>query len=150
MNHGKVKTYIPYLMAGVVKGGNTEAGKKFAKLLLGKKAGNSDTNGIPVNQAAYDAVCKEKLHAQNVKDKSSISFGAQGSDKNYGFAYANLKQKEIDSFTEIMESLDKPSITNRVIQKIVLEQGKKYLREEQGLEDTADAILKKVNLYLAE
>ncbi len=150
MNHGKVKSYIPYLMAGVIKSGNTDAGKKFVKLLLGKKAGNSDTNGIPVNRSAYDEVCKEKLHAQNVKDESSISFSTQDSDKSYGFAHANLKQKEIDSFTAIMESLEKPSMTNRVIQKIVLEQGKKYLREEQKLEDTADAILKKVNLYLAE
>ncbi len=150
MNHDRIKSYIPYLMAGVVKSGNTDAGKKFVKLLLGKKAGNSDHNGIPVNRAAYDAVCKEKLHAQNVKDESSISFSAQGSDKSYGFAYANLKQEEIDSFTKIMESLEKPSITNRVIQKIILEQGKKYLQEEQGLEETADDILKKVNLYLAE
>ena len=150
MNHGKAKSYIPYLMAGVVKSGNTDAGKKFVKLLLGKKAGNSDNNGIPVNRAAYDAVCKEKLHAKNVKEEASMSVGEEGSDKTYGFDYANLKQKEIDSFTDIIESLEKPSMTNRVIQNIILEQGKKYLREEQGLEDAADSILKKVNLYLAE
>lgn len=150
MNYGKAKSYIPYLMAGVVKSGNTDAGKEFVRTLLGKKAENSDSNGIPVNRAAYDAVCKEKLHAQNVKDESSLVFSQQGSDKTYGFDFANLKQKEIDSFTEIMESLEKPSIANRVIQKIILEQGKKYLRGEQGLEDATDAILKKVNLYLAE
>lgn len=150
MNYDNAKSYIPYLMAGVTKGGNTDAGKKFVKLLLGKKAGNSDQNGIPVNRAAYDAVCKEKLNAQNVKDESSIGFSRAESDKTYGFDYTNLKQKDIDSFTAMIESLEKPSITNRVIQQIVLEQGKKYLLEEQGLEAAADAILKKVNLYLAE
>ena len=41
-------------------------------------------------------------------------------------------------------------MTNRVIQEIVLGQADKYLLGEQSLESTVDAVMKKVNLYLAE
>lgn len=150
LNRDRVKSYIPYLTAGVMKDGNTEAGKNFVKLLLGKQAENSESNGIPVNRAAFEALCQEKLDAQNVKDEVSICFSAPESDKTYGFDYVNLTQKDIDLFTDIIESLDQPAMTDRVIQEIVLEQGKQYLLDQQDLDKTVDAILKKVNLYLEE
>lgn len=150
MNHDKVKSFIPYLEAGVTKGGNTDTAKKFVSLLLEEKTQNSQSNGIPVNRKAFDAVCTEKMDAQNVKDQSSMGFSVSGSDKIFGYDYINLKQNDVDKFTEIVESLEKPSMTNRVIQEIILEQGVKYLHGEQDLDSTVDAILKKVNLYLAE
>ena len=151
MNHENVKSYIPYLLAGVTEGGNTETAKEFVKELLGKKAGSSELNGIPVNRAAYDKVITEKLDAQNVKDGYSVVFSGPTDDaKVYGYEYVNLTQGDIDKFTGIVTSLTKPALTNRVIQELVLEQGDKYLLGEQSLEDTVDAVLKKVNLYLAE
>lgn len=151
MNHENVKSYIPYLLAGVTEGGNKETAKEFVKELLGKKAGSSEQNGIPVNRAAYDKVITEKLDARNVKDGYSVAFCGQEEDaKVYGYEYVNLTQDDIDKFTGIVTSLTKPAMTNRVIQELVLEQGDKYLLGEQGLEDTVDAILQKVNLYLAE
>ena len=149
MNGEKVKSYIPYLMAGVVEGGNTEGAKLFVRELLGSKAGNSASNGIPVNRAAYNAVCEEKLDAQNVKDKSSVG-GTTKDGKDFGFEYVNLTKEDEDRFTKIVESLTRPAMTNRVIQEMVLEQGEKYLLGEQELESAVDAIQKKVNLYLAE
>lgn len=149
MNGEKVKSYVPYLMAGVLEGGNTESAKAFVRELLGSKAGNSASNGIPVNRAAYDAVCEEKLDDQNVKDGISVAFGEKDGP-TYGFDYVNLTREDEDKFTKIVESLTKPAMTNRVIQEMVLEQGDKYLLGEQSLESAVDAILKKVNLYLEE
>lgn len=149
LNGEKVKSYIPYLMAGIVEGGNTVAAKAFVRELLGRRAGNSASNGIPVNRAAYDAVCKEKLDAQNVKDKASVSAGTQGGE-HFGFSYVNLTREDEDKFTKIVESLVKPSMTDRVIQEMVLEQGDKYLRGEQTLEKSVEEIGRKVNLYLSE
>lgn len=150
MNGGKVKSYIPYLMAGVTESGSKETAKAFVRELLGKKAGNSPSNGIPVNRAAYDAVCEEKLHAQNVKDKTSLSVSRGDGGESVGFDYVDLTKKDEDKFTKIVESLTKPAMTNRVIQEMVLEQGEKYLLGEQSLESAVEAIFKKVNLYLAE
>lgn len=150
LNGDKVKAYIPYLLAGVTEGGNKETAKAFVKELLGEKAQASESNGIPVNRTAYDKVCKEKMDAQNVKDESSVSFGTSGGDESFGFAYVNLTQEELDKFTGIVESLVKPSMTNRVIQELVLEQGSKFLLGEQELSQTVEAVLQKVNLYLTE
>ncbi|MBO5072901.1 MAG: extracellular solute-binding protein [Eubacterium sp.] len=149
MNSGKVRSYIPYLTAGIIEGRSSETAKAFVRELLGKKAGNSASNGIPVNRAAYDAVCEEKLHAQNVKDDSGVSTSSKDG-KTVSFEYVDLTKEDEDKLTNIIESLTTPSMTNRVIQEMVLEQGEKYLQGELSLESAAEAVLKKVNLYLAE
>lgn len=151
LNGENVKSYIPYLIAGVAEGGNKETAKAFVKELLGEKAENNESNGFPVNRAAYEKVSKEKMDAQNVKDESGVSFSiAGGNGETFGFDFVNLKKEELQQFTDIACSLTKPALTNRVIQEIVLEQGDKYLLGEQELSQTVDAILQKVNLYLAE
>lgn len=153
MNGETVKSYIPYLSAGVVAKENTEAAKLFVKFLFGKQAEADNTNestGFPVNIAAFDVFCKEKMDDPHVKEGLSMAFGDGGGEEVYGFEYRNLTQKEVDKLTEIVKSLTQPSMTNRVIQEIVLEQGDKYLLGEQELESAVEAILQKVNLYLAE
>lgn len=149
MNEEAVKSYIPYLMTGVNSGGNVETAKEFVKELLGKEL-SMDTNGFPVNRAAYDALCEEKMDDPNVKDGLSEMISSVDGEEVYGMEYVNLTQEDVDKITKIIESLESPSMTNRVIQELVLEQGDKYLLGEQGLEETVDAILQKVNLYLAE
>jgi len=149
LNHEKVKSYIPYLLAGVTEGGNVDIAKKFVKELLGKKCENDAFNGFPVNRAAYQKLCEKKMDDPAVKEGMSISFGAENG-KKYGFDFVNLTQEQVDSLTGWIESLEKPALTDRVIQEIVLGQGDKYLLGEQGLDETVEAVLKKVNLYLAE
>lgn len=147
LNRERVKSYIPSVMAGVTAGNNTEMAKEFVKELLEEKSG-SDTDGIPVNRAVYEEACKEKM---NEKEQPDICFSGQGEDaKTYDISFVNLKQSDVDQLTGIMEGLTQPAMTNRVIQELVLEQGEKYLRGEQSLEQTAGTIMQKVNLYLAE
>ena len=52
LSNGGISTYVPFYGAGVVSGGNEDAGKAFVKTLLGKEAGAS-SNGIPWNEAAF-------------------------------------------------------------------------------------------------
>lgn len=149
LNSEKVKSYIPYLQAGVTAGGSEDMAKEFIKILLGKKLGNSDVNGFPTNKAAYELAGAEKLDSEAVKIDSS--FGMTDKDGNtFSVTLINLTKEQLDQFNSIIESLEKPALTDRIIQGIVLEQAEKYLLDEQNLESTADAILKKVNLYLAE
>lgn len=150
LNRDRVKSYIPSVMAGVTAGDHTDMAKEFVRELLEEKSG-SDTNGIPVNRKAYEEACKEKMDDPAVKDESGIYFSGPGEDdKTYGFSLANLKQSDVDKLTGIVEGVTKPAMTNRVIQELVLEQGEKYLRGDQSLEQTAGTIMQKVNLYLAE
>lgn len=151
MNGSKTKSYVPYLVTGITENGNKEIAREFVKVLLGAKAGNSQLNGIPVNKTAYNEVITEKLDAQNVKDQSSVGFGGMDGDgKMYGYEFINLTENDIKKFTDIVDSLEKPSLSNRIIQEIILEQGSAYLLGEKNLDETTDTILKKVNLYLAE
>ena len=121
MNGDKVKTYIPYLMAGVTSGDNVDTAKEFVKTLLGKKAGMRDSDGFPVNRAAFEELCKEKMG----KTQTDIGFSGPD-DKMYTIDFVSLKQE------------------------LVLEQGERYLLGEQDLDEAVNAILKKVNLYLSE
>lgn len=148
LNQDRVKSYIPSLMAGVTAGENTDLAKEFVKELLGKKI-VSDSDGFPVNKGAYHEICQEKMDDPKVKDGTCIAFGSQDGEQN-GYEYVNLKQSDIDKMTGIIEGLEKPAMTNRVIQELVLEQGEKYLKGDQSLEETVEAVIKKVNLYLAE
>lgn len=149
LNSGKVKSYIPYLQVGAVSGGNEDMAKEFIKVLLGKKLSNSDSNGFPVNKAAYELAGTEKLDSKAVR--MEISYCMSDEEGNtVSVTVTNLTKKQLDKFNDIVESLEKPALTNRVIQEIVLEQAEKYLLGEQSLESTTDTILKKVNLYLAE
>ncbi len=144
LNGETVKSYIPYLSAGVVTKEHTDAARLFVKSLLGKEAETANINestGFPVNRAAFDAISQEKMDDPNVKKGISIAFGDE--DNMYGYEYQNLTQKEVERLTEMVESLTEPSMTNRVIQEIVLEQGDKYLLGEQELEHTVEAVLQR-------
>lgn len=147
MNGDRVKTYIPYLLAGVTAGGNNvEMAKEFVGMLLGKEAGLSDSNGFSVNKAAFEELCREKMH-----EKIDTSLAFSGPDeKIYDIIFIKLKQTDVDKLQKMMESLGVPCITDRVIQELVIEQGDRYLSGEQNMDETVDAIMKKVNLYLAE
>lgn len=145
MNGDKVKTYIPYLMAGVTSGDNVDTAKEFVKTLLGKKAGMRDSDGFPVNRAAFEELCKEKMG----KTQTDIGFSGPD-DKMYTIDFVSLKQADVDKLKNMIESLQVPCMTNRVIQELVLEQGERYLLGEQDLDEAVNAILKKVNLYLSE
>lgn len=148
LNHEE-KSYIPYLSAGVTESGNKEIAREFVKLLLGKTAGNSLSNGFPVNKTAFGMQCKEAMDSKLVKDDSGIMFSGENG-KDYSYRTINLTKQQVERFTALVESLNKPAMNNRVILNIVLEQGDKYLLGEQSLENAVDTILKKVNLYLAE
>lgn len=137
--------YVPFLQAGVVAGGNEEAGKAFVKTLLGKEAGEG-SNGIPVNEAAL------KVQLQTLMDptETALSFSRDGSDKVYTIYYRSLTNEEVDEILAQLESVDEPALVDRTVQNLVVEQGSKYLKGELSLEQAVNAIMQKMNLYLAE
>lgn len=146
LNNKTVKSYIPYLQAGVTADGNTELAKEFVKTLLGKDV-SSDSNGIPVNQAAFDQQMAETMKES---DLSMAFSGSEDSDEPINLDMIALTEQDVNEFKTMVQSLEAPSLSDRVIQNLVLEQGEKYLLGEQSLSDTVSATLKKVNLYLSE
>ena len=145
LSNGGISTYVPFLQAGVVSGGNEDAGKAFVKTLLGKEAGAS-SNGIPVNEAAL----KDQINALMGRTETSMSFNRDGSDKMYTIEYRSMTQEEADAILAQLEAVEQSALTDRTIQNLVIEQGTSYVKGEKNLEETVNEITKKVNLYLAE
>ena len=145
LSNGGISTYVPFLQAGVVSGGNEDAGKAFVKTLLGKEAGAS-SNGIPVNEAAL----KNQINALMGRTETSMAFNRDGSDKIYTIEYRSMTQEEADAILAQLEAVEQSALTDRTIQNLVIEQGTSYVKGEQNLEETVNEITKKVNLYLAE
>ena len=145
LSNGGISTYVPFLQAGVVSGGNEDAGKAFVKTLLGKEAGAS-SNGIPVNEAAL----KNQINALMGRTETSMAFNRDGSDKMYTIEYRSMTQEEADAILAQLEAVEQSALTDRTIQNLVIERGTSYVKGEQNLEETVNEITKKVNLYLAE
>lgn len=145
LSNGGISTYVPFLQAGVVSGGNEDAGKAFVKTLLGKEAGAS-SNGIPVNEAAL----KDQINALMGRTETSMAFNRDGSDKMYTIEYRSMTQEEADAILAQLEAVEQSALTDRTIQNLVIERGTSYVKGEQNLEETVNEITKKVNLYLAE
>lgn len=145
LSNGGTSSYVPFLQAGVVSGGNVDAGKAFVKTLLGKEAGAS-SNGIPVNEAAL----KDQINALMGWTETSMAFNRDGSDKMYTIEYRSMTQEEADAILAQLEAVEQSALTDRTIQNLVIEQGTSYVKGEQNLEETVNEITKKVNLYLAE
>lgn len=145
LSNGGTSSYVPFLQAGVVSGGNEDAGKAFVKTLLGKEAGAS-SNGIPVNEAAL----KDQINALMGWTETSMAFNRDGSDKIYTIEYRSMTQEEADAILAQLEAVEQSALTDRTIQNLVIEQGTSYVKGEQNLEETVNEITKKVNLYLAE
>ena len=145
LSNGGISTYVPFLQAGVVSGGNEDAGKAFVKTLLGKEAGAS-SNGIPVNEAAL----KDQINALMGRTETSMAFNRDGSDKIYTIEYRSMTQEEADAILAQLEAVEQSALTDRTIQNLVIGHGTSYVKGEKNLEETVNEITKKVNLYLAE
>lgn len=55
----------------------------------------------------------------------------------------------MDEILAQLESVDEPALVDRTVQNLVVEQGSKYLKGELSLEQAVNAIMQKMNLYLA-
>ena len=146
----EAKSFVPYLMAGVVSGKEGEQQvQEFMKTIFGKECGMQSESGFPTNRAAYEALCQRELENAENGEEVSVEFSTEeGTMTTY--TVCNLTQEDLDSLTEKLESMTTPVITDSIIRDLIITEGCKYLEGEQSLEETSGAIMQKVNLYLSE
>lgn len=150
LNGDETKSFIPYLTAGVNSNSRSmDHAKAFLGLLLGKEYCSLSGEGFPVNRAAFEARNEE---TKSLADDSMVSIGSMEDDGTvYTETYEGLMTDEaLDKLTGILESLDTPALTDSTIHNLVLEQGEKFLKDEQSLETTMNTLKQKMNLYLSE
>lgn len=146
----EIKGFVPYLMAGIVSGKEEEKDvQEFIKVLFSKECGLQSESGFPVNKAAYQELCEKEIESGENKENTSVAMCTEDGTM-ISYEHTPLTKEEINGLTEKIESMEKPIITDRIIQELVMEEGSKYLTGDQSFEDTCAAIMQKVKLYLSE
>ena len=81
-----------------------------------------------------------------------MSVAGESEDVSEAISYEMVPstEEEIKKLTNLAESLEMPALMADVIKEAVVEQGEKVLKGELAPQAAADAIMQKVNIYLAE
>ena len=103
--------------------------------------------GIPVNKAAYDNI----INSTKPGD-IALTMGGQfeGDDKFYLLHCKWPEKKEAEEFWKYAENLSTASETDSILKEAVLETVPKLVQGSVSEDQAVKAVMKKVNLYLAE
>lgn len=143
LSDGVHKAFVPFVSLGLAESAkDNELAQAFLRMALSADGQYQMTDNFSINKKAYE---NEVRHTEPY----SISFsGPDG--KASGYEVKPLDETQEQALTEILESLNAPTWSDRVVQELVIGEGKKYLYGEQSLEDAVSAITKKVQLYVSE
>lgn len=122
------------------KSENVDLAESFIKELLSLKDQKSTVKeGLPVNKLAFDEIYTDL-------SSNSESFGSISSGEKFLWP----TEEEITEFKNRIESITKSSVSDIIIKETVLEEAKSCLEDGASVEDAADTIVSKLNLYLSE
>lgn len=138
------RAFVPYVSLGLAKkAADNKYAQAWMELALSAEGQKQMSDGFSVNRAAFDTACEDSSEFY-----IGSSYGEEG--KSVSLDVKKITEKQKAELVKLLESLDTPSWTDRVIEDLVLGEGKKYLQGKQSLEETVSAITKKVQLYDAE
>lgn len=136
-------SFVPYVSVGILAGQEeNEAAREFVRVLLGKDCQTISRDGFPVNHAAFEA-------QQETQDEYMFGFGGENGEL-YSVDVGGLSDSQISRLADELSSIRRVAWTDRVVQELVVGEGKKCLQGEQGLDEAVDSIMQKVRLYEAE
>lgn len=145
--------FVPEMTLGISsKSAETETAEEFVKFLLSPDGQSiNQSGGFPVEKEAFTG-CVDGHEYGNQTGGSSMMVGGGGisEDEDISYDMKPTPQEAIDKITEMAESLKVPALRDDVIKDAVAEQGTKVLKGEMQPQEATEAILKAVNIYLAE
>lgn len=150
------KVFVPAMIMGICsKSNQIETAQQFLQYLFSQEAQKiSQSEGFPVEKEAFRSVIDGHQYdkGDGVETYVGISISGEGAatDEMLEYIAQPTPEEEIKKFTELAESLTTPAIQDDVIKDAVSEQGEKVLKGEISPEEATDAIMQKVNIYLAE
>lgn len=144
--------FVPAMILGISsKAAQPETAEEFVKYLFTPEAQKiSQFGGFPVEKEAFRSVVDG--HEYEGKDGLVGVSGSSGvnPEEILDYALTPTPEEEIQKLTNLVESLKTPALQDDVIKEAVVEQGAKALKGELSPEEGTDAIMQKVNIYLAE
>lgn len=123
-----------------------EGAKKFLEYYLSDETmGNEEFHaGISVNRTSFE----KSMPVSEEKEWFTIFY--QDMKAENGVYIRALSSQEAQEFLQFLDGADTLANIDRTVFEIVLMEMKKYIYEEESLEDTVDAIAEKIEIYLAE
>lgn len=123
-----------------------EQAESFLRLLLGKENQSSLFMGFAVNKAAFNTIREKEDADEFVSGVSMVD--SEGNSTNLDIYWPD--EKQIAALQKWMETVNTAYVEDDLLEETVYEEGISYLQGTQSLEDTLNAIEKKVSLYMAE
>ena len=136
-------SFVPYVGLGLMtKGKENDNAKEFIRTAYTAQAQEAMNAAFPVNKKAYE---------KKITGLESYYMGMTGENgSEISYHAAKLSSSQQKQLTQMLEGLTTPTITDRVVRELVMEQGKKYLKGNTSLDAAVDEITRKVNLYVSE
>lgn len=142
--------FIPQTLLGIsAASGKKELAEDFLSLFLGKENQRA-LGGYSINRSALEELFQpnEEYVDENGLYGSVAMTSEEGIETELDIYVPT--QEELSVFYGWMESADTPYIEDRVLEKAVMEEGARYFRGEQELEEALDAIEQRLAIYMAE
>lgn len=139
--------YIPLNPVGIsARSSQAETAGEFLEYLLKEGQLLPGTNAWPVNKTAFDQTLSQSgsVNLGLIKPESDVD------GSSYEIELVWPTQEEFQELKGLIEKLDTPAVTDERILRAVVAEGSKFLHGEISVTDAADAVVDKINLYLAE
>jgi len=126
-----------------------ERAEDFIKMCLGKENQAAIWTGLPVNRAAFEQIF---VPDDRVDEEGAFSWESMSTQEGerIGFISYWPDEEQKKELRKCIETADTPYIEDRMLENAVYEGGDRYLQGEAGLEETLEAIERRVALYMAE
>lgn len=143
--------FVPSMILGISsKSNQPETAEQFLRYLFSHESQKiSQSGGLPVEKEAFRSVIDGHQH-QGKENLVCVGGSVDDIDEILDYAMVPTPEEEVKKLTDLAESLDTPALRDDVIKDTVSEEGEKVLKGEITPEEAADAIMQKVNIYLAE
>ena len=142
--------FVPSMIMGISsKSTQPETAEQFVSYLFSEESQSfSQGGGLPVDKAAFKSTNDGHEYEGNSGDLVSVS--GEDMDNLIDYKMEPRTEEEMKKLTDMAEVLTTPALGDEIIKEAVIEQGEKVLKGEISPQEATDAIMQKVNIYLAE
>lgn len=144
--------YIPQVIAGInASSGQQELAAEFLECLFDESVQKGDnSDGFPVLRSAlsYQADYVETPEALNLSSSTGATNPETGEDVRIDAAYPS--KDEVNQLIQTLEGLNVPFLADGTVSDTVLKEMENCYGGKQTVEETAKAICRKIDTYLAE
>ena len=141
--------FVPSCVLGIpATAKEPEQARAFVQYMLSESGQTqNEGRGFPVNKKALE----NELYTNQFEEGGGFSVGTSNDDGEFiEFTYEWPTTEELDALYELLQQADTRASVERVQHDVVMEELKRCLGGEIGADEAVNAMMQKLNLYLAE